>query len=50
MDTPLAKVLEAVKERPINNLTEEQKAAVLQRVLGRAGEAVVDVARFTSAI
>jgi len=50
MDTPLAKVLEAVKDQPLNQISDEQKAAVLERVLGRDRESAVEVARFTSAI
>ena len=50
MDTPLAKVLEAVKDQPLNRISDEQKAAVLERVLGRDRESAVEVARFTSAI
>jgi hypothetical protein len=49
MDTPLVKALEAVRDVPLNQITDEQKAAVLARVLGCDREAV-EVARFTSAI
>jgi hypothetical protein len=50
MDTPLAKVLEAVKDQPLNRISDDQKGAVLERVLGRDRESAVEVARFTSAI
>ena len=50
MDTPLAKLLDAVKDRPLTQISDEQKAAVLERVLGRDRESAVEVARFTSAI
>ena len=51
MDKPnLLRVLAAIKDKPLNQISDEQKAAVLERVLGRDRESAVKVARFTSAI
>lgn len=52
MDTPpLIRVLDELRDQPLDKITDDQKAAVLERIQQReARDSVVDVARFTSAI
>ena len=51
VDHRLLSSLDAIRDTPLNRISDDQKAGVIQRILGRdANEAVVDVARFTSAI
>ena len=50
VDKPnLLRVLAAIKDKPLDQISDEEKEAVMARV-DRADHEVVEVARFTSAI